>query len=150
MKQKDNDGWGLLMSSKNFYAKINCLIEQPRYVFILLTLCILMDFFLLVWYNKLGIVHCTYLGMSDCQVIILKKILYSFVWRSFLPWQTVYTLMKWCIMQRFIWVFTVCKSTCYGVSLIQRVNCCWMKGQLSVKNTHADMKFRPVICPVTC
>ena len=36
--------------------------------------------FLLIWDNKLGIVHCTYEGF---QVMILKKILYFSVWRSF-------------------------------------------------------------------
>ena len=39
-------------------------------------------FFLLIWYNKLGIVHCTYIGVSGYN---FPKILYSFVWRSFLP-----------------------------------------------------------------
>ena len=32
MRRKDNDGSGLSTSSRNFYAKINCQIEQPRYV----------------------------------------------------------------------------------------------------------------------
>ena len=32
------------------------------------------DFFLLVWYNKLGLVHCTYLGVSGYN---FQKILYS-------------------------------------------------------------------------
>ena len=43
-------------------------------------------FFLLVWYNKLGVVHCTYLEVSG---YIFKIILYSFAGRSFLPIQTV-------------------------------------------------------------
>ena len=42
-------------------------------------------FCLLVWYNKLGIVHCTYLGVSG---YIVEEILYSFVWRPFLPFKT--------------------------------------------------------------
>ena len=35
--------------------------------------------------------------------------------------------MKWCIMRHLIWVFTVCKNTCLGVSQIQMVNTtgCW-------------------------
>ena len=36
-------------------------------------------FFLLVCYNKLGIVHCTYLGVSGYNS---KKILFSFFWRT--------------------------------------------------------------------
>ena len=38
-------------------------------------------FLLLVWYNKLGIVQCTYLRVSG---YIFWKILYSFVWRVFI------------------------------------------------------------------
>ena len=38
--------------------------------------------FLLVSYNKLGIVHCTYLGVSGYN--FKKNILYHFVERSFL------------------------------------------------------------------
>ena len=38
--------------------------------------------------------------------------------------QTVKTLVKCSIMLHFIWVFTVCKSSCLGVSQIQKVNPC--------------------------
>ena len=41
-------------------------------------------FFFLFWYNKLGIIHCTYLGVSGYNI---QKILNYFVWRSFLPLQ---------------------------------------------------------------
>ena len=41
-----------------------------------------------------------------CQVVF-------FVWRYFFT-LTVYNMMKCHIMQHFIWVFTVCKSTCLG------------------------------------
>ena len=86
-------------------------------------------FILLVWYNKLGIVHCTYLGVSGYN---FQKILYSFVWRSFLPFQTVqsrmkcsiyaafhlglHCLQKYLLRGYFIWLFPVCKSTHLGVS----------------------------------
>ena len=68
-------------------------------------------FFLLLWYDKYGIVHYTYWGVSGCN---LKKNVF-FVWRSLLPLQTVYNLMKCSIMLHFIWFFTVCKSTLLGV-----------------------------------
>ena len=38
--------------------------------------------FLLVWYNKLGIAHCTYLGVSGYS---FHKILHSFAWKCFFP-----------------------------------------------------------------
>ena len=41
-------------------------------------------FFLLIGYNKLGIVHCIYLGVSG-----YKFQQYYIVWRSILPLQTV-------------------------------------------------------------
>ena len=66
------------------------------------------------------------IGVSDNN---FQKIVYSVVWRSLLPLQTVKTLMKCSIMLHFIWVFTVCKSTCLGISQVQRCNqlfACWV------------------------
>ena len=79
-------------------------------------------FFLLVWYNILGKVHCTYLGMSGYN---LKK-------KCILFPEDLFYLYKqcrpWCsIMLHFIWVFTVCKSTSLGVSRIQAVETFFFK-----------------------
>ena len=64
-------------------------------------------FFLLVWYNKLGIVHCTYLGESGYifkkQIIFCLKLFFIFT-NSVDPDEMQH-------YAAFIWVFTVCKST---------------------------------------
>ena len=67
------------------------------------------------WF-ELGIVHCTYIGVSDYN--LKKKKLYSFVCRSF----TLTNSVELDEMQHFTWIFTDCKSTRLGVSGIQRVN----------------------------
>ena len=88
-------------------------------------------FFFLVLYNKLGIAHCTYLGVSGFKFLKIliskrnivflfqKEILYCFVWRSF--FFTLTNSVDPDEMRHFIWVFTVCKSNSLGVSCIQRV-----------------------------
>ena len=75
------------------------------------------EFFLLVWNNKIEIVHCTYLGVSGYN--FNKN--FVFFCLPFFFTLTVSTLMKCCIMWHFIWVFTVCNSTLLGVSRIQSV-----------------------------
>ena len=63
--------------------------------------------------------------IEGSQVIFyFQKILYFFFWSLIFSQQTVYTLMKCCIMLHFIWVFNVCLSTHIGVSSLQRV---WKK-----------------------
>ena len=67
------------------------------------------------WFDTLhfgwSIVH-----IWGVRLSFFRKMWYSFVWRSFSSW-----LMKCSIMVHFIWVFTVCKITCVGVSRLQRV-----------------------------
>ena len=76
-------------------------------------------FFLLAWYNKLGIVHCTNLEASGCSFkkncIILSEDLFC-LYNQCRP------LMKCRKMQHFIWAFNICKSTRLGFPRIQRVN----------------------------
>ena len=91
--------------------------------------------------------------------------MYSFVWGSFLPLQTVWTLMKCSLMLHFIWVFTFCqstpKSTCLGASSIQRVNpypatifyvlkissafyvCCIYSSTLQTRFDHGSKQYGP-------
>ena len=80
----------LYLHCLSFYTFSPCIIvktNNPLYT---------NDIFYLVWYNKLGIVHCTYLGVSD------------------------YDFHKYCVllsedlMLHYIRVFTVCKTTCLG------------------------------------
>ena len=88
--------------------RISVFIRLNMVNFIVLTL--FLD--LLVWYKNLRIVHSTYLGVSGYNF----QEIFSFVWRSVLLLQTVYSLMKCSIMLHFIWVFTVCtNSTRIGV-----------------------------------
>ena len=58
-----------------------------------------------------------------------KKKYCIFCLRTFLPLQTVMSQMKFSIMLHFIWDFTVCKSTPFGASQVQRVKvliCCFV------------------------
>ena len=58
------------------------------------------------------------LYFMGAQVEISKK--YFCTRRLFLSKQTVQTLMKCCMMQLLVWVFNVCKCTCFPVSRIKR------------------------------
>ena len=64
--------------------------------------------FIIKMLNNNGTIQKYCFSFSDCRLILSS--------------QTVQTLMKCCIMQHFIWVFTVCQSTHLGVSFLQRVN----------------------------
>ena len=70
-------------------------------------------FFFLVWYNKLGIVHCTYLRLSGYNFFF--KYCCFFVWRFF--YITVWTLMCGVSSRSSLFV----KVPVYGVSCIRRV-----------------------------
>ena len=59
---------------------------------------------LMVLYNELGIVHCTYLG---CRVVIFKKGLYSFV-LIYCTFTKMYSIDP-DEMQHFIRDFNVCR-----------------------------------------
>ena len=69
--------------------------------------------------KSVWLVTCIYWGVTGYNFQIF---LHFFVWRAILYYQTVHTLMKCCIIQHFICVFTVCKSTQLGVSSAQRIN----------------------------
>ena len=58
--------------------------------------------------------------IDGSQVITFKKKIIKFLSVK-TDWQTVQTLMKCCILQHFICVFTVCKSTHLGLCHLQRV-----------------------------
>ena len=98
----------------------------------------------MVCYNRLGIVHCTYLGVSGYN---FNTFFVFIVWRSFLPWQTVLTLIKCQSMRHFIWVFTVCKSTCLGVAWIQR-GIFWSYGSFHTVLLHM-LICHYFLCPIS-
>ena len=51
-------------------------------------------------------------NFEDVEAITkFPKVLYFFLWTSVLSLQTRYTLMKWCALWHFIWVFIVFKYT---------------------------------------
>ena len=74
-----------------------------------------------VGYSQVRKVHCIYLGVTGYNFQI---ILYLFLWRTILSWQTVQTLMKCRILRHFIWVFTVCKSTHFEFSSPRKLTPC--------------------------
>ena len=63
--------------------------------------------------NRLGTVHCIYLGVSGYN---FKKMLCVFCLKILLTFTNNVDPDEMSIMQHFIWVFTVCKRTCLGVS----------------------------------
>ena len=60
--------------------------------------------------------------VKGSQVIISKLRCILVSEGFFSPCQTVQTLMKCLMVWHFIWIFTVCHSTCSGVSSVQRVD----------------------------
>ena len=60
--------------------------------------------------------------VKGSQVIISKLRCILVSEGFFSPCQTVQILMKCLIVWHFIWIFTVCQSTCSGVSSVQRVD----------------------------
>ena len=83
---------------------------------------------------QVRMVHCIYWGVTGYNFQI---VLNFFLWRSFLSKQAVQILMKCCIMQHFIWVFTVCQSTRSSKDLINKLNSKikFKKRLLNVKNS---------------
>ena len=71
-----------------------------------------------VWHSQARMVHCIYWGVAGYN---FQQIVYFFLWSLILSYQTVQILMKCCIMWHFIWVYTVCQSTRFGVSGLQKV-----------------------------
>ena len=71
-------------------------------------------FFLLVWYDNLGIEHCACPGLSGsrCNLICMK---------TFFVLTFCMDPLKCCIMRHFIWVLTVCICGRLEVSCKQRV-----------------------------
>ena len=111
-----------------------------------LTLCILMDSSF--WFDTINlgqsIVH-----IKGCHVIILK-IMYSFVWRSFYHYKQCRPWWNAALCCIFIRVFTLCKSTCLGDSLIQRVNIVVnLIGTLLIQLLWNSIKFPLIPCIVT-
>ena len=104
------------MQNTNLCCTIVCeglTLSIYSYQHIKLTFCILMDCSFWFWYDKLGIVHCTFLGVSGYNLNIYCL-------------RTLFYLNKQCRPDKmpnfaFIWVFTVCKSTHLEGSAILRV-----------------------------
>ena len=57
--------------------------------------------------------------IEGSKIIIPKNIIFLSLNDDFVLLQTVQTLMKCCIKWYFIWVFTVCESTHFGVFGVQ-------------------------------
>ena len=83
-----------------------------------LTLFILMDFPMYVERIRM---NWPILYFKGSQVKISKLWCIAATKICFYLWQTVKTLMKCRNMRHFIWVFTVCQSTCFLVSVIKIV-----------------------------
>ena len=73
------------------------------------------------WYDTYGTGH--FCILMELQVKIPKKLHIPVRPEDILSWQTVQTWMKCRLMRHFIWVFTVCQSTCLLVyGQIETVN----------------------------
>ena len=75
--------------------------------------------FLLVYFNRLWTVQCTYLGVSGYN---FSKSIGFFCLNIFFIFTNSVGLDEMQHFAAFVWVFTVCKSTCLAVSQIQRVD----------------------------
>ena len=89
-----------------------------RFTCVMLQLISFLWFSHTYWYHKYGIVHFVFKWVASHH---LYKMMYFCSWRLFFLGKQCKTLIKCRLMQHFIWVFTVLKSTCLLVSKKVRV-----------------------------